>query len=143
MRKKLILTISSLFLLVLNCKFSILNSVYALDDPIGVINPTGYGIFSTPAIDSDGKLTGVIVLMNIVLRIVFIVAGLWTFLNFIIAGFDYMNGQGDAKKVANAWTRILQSLIGLVIIVASFLIAAIIGLVLYGDVTAILNPTIK
>ncbi|OGG15696.1 hypothetical protein A3D77_01560 [Candidatus Gottesmanbacteria bacterium RIFCSPHIGHO2_02_FULL_39_11] len=131
------------FSLLLSFSLSLSTPVYAQGDPIGTINPTGFGgLFSTPPISDTGQLTAVVILMNLVLRIIFIVAGLWTFLNFIIAGFDFMSASGDSKKVASAWTRIWQSLVGLIIIVASFLVAAIIGLVLYGNVTAILNPTI-
>lgn len=107
-----------------------------LDKIIGKISPP----VDTPGITDTGELTGIIGLINIILRIMFIIAGLYAFFNIIIAGFGFINAGGDPKQVTKAWERIWQSLVGLVIIVTSFLIAAIIGLVLFKDPTAILRP---
>jgi hypothetical protein len=49
---------------------------------------------------------------------------------------------GDSKKMTQAWDRIWQSLVGLVIIVASFVIAALVGLLFFGDAGFILSPRI-
>lgn len=92
------------------------------------------------AIDATGKLVGIISFLNIILKLIFIVAGLFAFFNIVIAGFDFINAGGDPKKVASAWERIWQSVLGLLIIVSSFLLAAIIGLILFKDPSAILNP---
>ena len=106
-------------------------------DPIGKINP----ITGLPAgIGAGGQLTGFILLFNSILRIIFIIAGIWALFNIIIAGISFISAGGDAKKVAQAWSRIWQSLLGLVIIVSSFLLAAIIGILLFKDPAAILNP---
>lgn len=108
-------------------------------DPVGKIIPPN----TTPGIDpSTGKLIGIVSFLNTILKLVFIAAGIWAFFNFIIAGFVFMSAGGDAKKVASAWDRIWQSLLGLVIIVSSFLVAAIVGLILLGDPGAIINPSL-
>jgi hypothetical protein len=108
-------------------------------DPIGMISPPA----NIPsAIDSSGKLIGIIAFMNILLRIVFIVAGLFAFLNIVLAGFGFLSAGGDPKMVARAWEKIYQSLLGIVIIVISFLFAAIIGILVFKDPTAILQPKI-
>ena len=107
-------------------------------DPIGCISPPSY---ITPGVDpTSGLPIGVMTLSNSLLKLVFIVAGLWAFLNLIVAGFGFMNAGGDAKMVTKAWNRIWQSLLGLLIIVVSFVIAAIIGMLLFKDPTAILQP---
>ena len=114
----------------------------ASDDPIGQISP----FVDTPGLEISGetaKLTGIIALLNIVLRLIFIFAGIWALLNIIIAGISFISAGGDAKKVASAWARIWQSLLGLVIIVSSFLLAAVIGILLFGDPTAILAPKLS
>ena len=80
--------------------------------------------------------------MSNILRLVFVVAGIFAFFNFIIAGFQYMNAGGDSKSLTAAWDRIWQSLIGLVIIVGSFAVAALIGQVFFGRPEAILSPMI-
>jgi len=105
-------------------------------DPIGKIkSPLG-----VTGITSQGQLTGIIGLVNSALRIIFIIAGLYALFNIVLAGMDFINAGGDPKKVANAWNKIWQSFVGLLIIVCSFLIAAIIGIILFGDPTYILNP---
>lgn len=109
-------------------------------DPIGKVSPPP---FIPSGIDASGKLTGIMVFLNSLLKIVFIVAGLWAFLNLILAGYQFISAGGDAKQIGNAWSRIWQSLLGLLIIVASFLIAAIIGILLFGNPTAILQPTLQ
>lgn len=85
---------------------------------------------------------GLILFFSNVLRIIFVVAGIFAFFNFIIAGFQYMNAGGDSKAVSAAWSTIWQSLVGLIIIVGSFAIAALIGQLVFGDASFILNPKI-
>ncbi|OGG20201.1 hypothetical protein A3D03_01255 [Candidatus Gottesmanbacteria bacterium RIFCSPHIGHO2_02_FULL_40_13] len=110
-------------------------------DPIGKITPPG----NLPILFDPGdptKLTGLISLINTLLRVTFIVAGLWAFLNIILAGFGFLSAGGDDKKIAKSWAQMWQSLIGLLFIVSSFIIAAIIGIVLFNDPSAILVPKI-
>lgn len=85
---------------------------------------------------------GLILFMSNILRLVFVVAGIFAFFNFIIAGFQYMNAGGDAKSVSAAWDRIWLSLVGLVVIIGSFAVAALMGQVFFGKPDAILNPMI-
>lgn len=109
-------------------------------DAIGKISPPS----NIPdVIDSTGKLTGLVVFINGILRLVFIVAGLWGFFNLILGGFGFINAGGDPKNIEKAWAKIWQSLLGLLIIVSSFVIAAIIGILLYKDPSAILNPKLQ
>lgn len=82
-------------------------------------------------------------LVTSILRLVFIGGGLLALFNFIVAGFQYMNAGGDSKALNSAWDKIWNSLLGLVIIVGSFALAAIVGQVLFHDALFILNPTIK
>lgn len=111
-----------------------------MDDVIGRITPPPY---IQPGIDPSGKLTGIMVFLNSILRIVFVVAGVWAFINIIIAGYQFMTAGGNPKAIQHAWERIWQTFLGLVIIVASFLIAAVIGLLLFKDPTAILQPKLQ
>ncbi len=118
-----------------------IRQVFAVEDPIGTINVTT-GILKDKAIDASGKLVGVMTLLNSILKVIFVIGGLWAFFNFIIAGYGFLSAGGDAKNMAKAWDRIWQSFIGLLFIVASFLLAAIAGILLFHDATAILNPTL-
>lgn len=77
-----------------------------------------------------------------VLRLFFVVAGIMALLNFLVAGFKFINAGGDSKAISAAWDKIWQSLMGLVIIVGSFAIAAIFGQLIFHNPTFILNPVI-
>ena len=112
----------------------------ATEDIIGKIEPS-LPLLQNSAIDDTGKLTGIMILVNSLLRIFFVVAGLWAFLNIILAGFGFMTAGGDPKKVSAATAKIWQTFVGIIIMVSSFLIAAIIGILLFQDATAILKPS--
>lgn len=85
---------------------------------------------------------GLILFFTNILRLVFVAAGILAFFNLIIAGFQYMQAGGDAKALQAAWDRIWQSLLGLILIVGSFALAALFGYIIFGDATFILNPKI-
>ena len=107
-----------------------------------------FGQIDNPLADSYGDVAagsgggGIIGFISNLIRLVTIAAGIWTFINTVIAGLTYITSAGDPEKTASAWRKINMSLIGLAIIVSSFALAAIIGLVLFGDSTAILQPKI-
>jgi hypothetical protein len=98
-----------------------------IDPPTG-----GYG----------GATTGVVSLLTNILRLAFAAAGIFAFINFIIAGFQYMTAGGDSKAMSAAWARIWQSLLGLLIVVISFALASLISYLMFGNANAILNPKI-
>jgi len=90
-----------------------------------------------------GSAAGVAGLGNLigaVLQILVVVAGIWALFNFIMAGYQFIQAGGDSKAVSAAWARIWQSLVGIVIVAASFLFAAIIGQIFFGEWDAILSP---
>ena len=92
---------------------------------------------------SCGASGGCLILfLNNVIKLVIVVAGLFAFFNIIFAGYAFMSAGDDPKKMAAAWSKIWQSLIGLLIVAASFLLAAIFGYIIFGEWNAILNPTV-
>lgn len=110
-----------------------------IDDVVGKItNPLPPAYKNIAA--GGGSQGGLILFFSNVLRLVFVAAGIYAFINFIIAGYEYMTAAGDTKALTNAWARIWQSLLGLVIIVGSFAAAALMGQLFFGNPTAILNP---
>lgn len=102
-----------------------------------VTNPLSgsYGDVASPG----GGLVG---LLSNLLRLVFVGAGMYALVNLIVAGFQYMQAGGDTKILAAAWNRIWQTLLGLIIIVGSFALAALFGYLIFGDAGFILNPVI-
>ena len=106
-----------------------------------------FQIFGTisppPGADKYGSVFfGLVPFLNNILRLIFVVAGLYGLFNLIIAGFGFMTAGGDAKMIEKSWNRIWQSLVGLIIVVCSFVLAAIFGYILFGDASSILNPKI-
>lgn len=111
------------------------------NDPIGCIHPPAFipPISINPA---TGEVPELVNFLNIILKLIFVVAGLFAFLNLILAGFAFISAGGDPKNVTKAWDKIWQTFVGLLIIVSSFLIAAIIGILFFGDATALIAPKI-
>lgn len=97
-----------------------------------ITGPTAYG----------SGASGIIIFFTNIVRLVFVVAGIYAFLNFIIAGYQYMSAGGDAKALQAAWGRIWQTLIGLVIVVTAFLLTSLVSYLLFGNATYILNPQV-
>jgi len=100
-------------------------------------------------IDLPGPLTGygeykpgLINFFNNLLKLITLVAGLFTVINFIMAGYGIMSSQGDPEKISKAQSKIWNSVIGMVIIVASFSFAALLGWLLFKNTYTILKPKI-
>ncbi len=85
---------------------------------------------------------GLILFLTNILRLVFVVAGIYAFINFILAGFQYMGAGGDTKALTAAWNRIWNSLLGLILVVGSFALAALFSQLIFGRPDFILNPTL-
>lgn len=87
-------------------------------------------------------IPGLLQFLNNIIKLLIVIAGLYAFINLILAGYQFMSAGGEPKEVEKAWAKIWQSLIGLLIIAGSFLLAAIFGWLLFKDPTAILVPKI-
>jgi len=89
---------------------------------------------------AQGK--GLIGFASNLIKLVMVLAGIWSFLNIIFAGFNYITQSTNPEAIANANRQIYMSLLGLVIIVGSFALAGIFGWLLFGNASAILVPRI-
>ncbi len=108
-----------------------------MDNPFGTITPPSalskYG-------DKPGAAIGTIV--QYVIWILIISAGVYAVFNFILAGYAFMSAGDDPKKVAGAWSKIWQTALGLAVAAGALVLAAIFGQLIFGDAAAILNPSI-
>ena len=102
---------------------------------VGEITPPPIGY---PDIEAGGLGS----FLNNILMLITTMAGLFALFTLILAGYGYMSANGDEKKVQQAWAKIWQSLLGLGIVAAAFLIAALVGWIFFKDVTFIINPKI-
>ena len=87
--------------------------------------------------------SGLITLLNSVLNLMVMGAGIFALVNFILAGYGFITAGGEPQKIENAWAKIWQSLIGLVIVAGSFTLAGIFGKLIFNDFGAIINPEIQ
>ena len=105
----------------------------------GTINPPG----STNSYTKYGALaatTGLTRLLSNLLTFLITIAGLFTLVNFIIAGYLYLSANAEPQKIAAAGNKMLQSLIGLAIISVAFIIAGIIGYIFFKDPAFLFKP---
>src|SRR3989338_1152982 len=109
----------------------------------GAINPPIAG-YSGVAGSADFFNIGLPQFLNNLIFLVTVIGGLVTIFNVLIAGFTYISASGDPKKVEEAWTKIWQSLLGLVIMASFVIFAGLINKIVFGGTTTpfnILQPT--
>ncbi|MGB9706517.1 MAG: hypothetical protein ACPLXP_00370 [Microgenomates group bacterium] len=109
-------------------------------DIIGKITPPEP--FATKYGGALGEQGGLIRFFNNIIRLLIVGGGIWAFINLILAGYGFLGAGDDPKKMEAAWQKIWQSMLGLLFILGSFVLAAIFGFLLFGDPTAILKPKI-
>lgn len=101
---------------------------------IGEVNPP-------PGVDKYGNLLsgGPTILISNLVKFAIVIAGLYAVINLITAGYGFMSAGGDPKKVAGASAKIWQTFIGLAVAGGAFILAAIIGQILFGNADALLQ----
>ncbi len=90
-----------------------------------------------------GDGTGMFIILNNIMKFLIAGAGVFALLNFIIAGYQFISANNDPQKINNAWSKIWQSMLGVLIAAGSFTIAGVAGKLIFGEWTAIINPTIE
>ena len=107
------------------------------DDIFGIVSPP-------PGVSKYGDISesGLINFANNLFKLLIAGGGLYAFINIILAGFTFMSAAGDAKKIEQSVAKIWQSVLGLGLMAGSFVGAAVIGWIIFGDATAILSPKI-
>lgn len=118
---------------------------YAVPDPIKKIFGT---TTPPPGVDQYSKnfifneVEGLTLLLGNIVKISIFVAGLYSLFNFLSAGILYIGSSGNPESIKQASAKIWMSMLGLLIVAASLVISAIIGLIFFKDATAILQPII-
>lgn len=120
----------------------------------GVLTPTGgecgsaiIGGVEPPsaiaAINTEsGQEIGIIFFVSRALNFANIIAGILVMVNFVLAGFSYITSAGNSGNMAKINEKLMWSIVGILIIVISYTLAAIFGLVFYGDPTFIITPVL-
>lgn len=109
------------------------------------MNPNPFGTIEVPKSALSGKDPGQAIgsLIQLAIGILIVGAGIYALINLVLAGYAFMSAGDDAKKVAGAWAKIWQTLMGLAFAAGAFVLAAIFGQLIFGDPTFILKPTIQ
>lgn len=106
-------------------------------NPFGTIDkPSSLSNFP----DDPGAAFGKLIQFG--LRALIIGAGIYALFNLVLAGYSFMSAGDDSKKVAGSWAQITQTIIGLSVAAGSFVIAALIGQLLFGNPMFLLTPSI-
>ena len=87
----------------------------------------------------DLSSLALITFLNNVVALITVIAGIWTMFNFISAGYLFLSSSNEPQKLAAANNKILQSVIGLAIVAAAYVIAGILGFILFKDSTKLLK----
>ena len=80
--------------------------------------------------------------LNLALKLLMVGGGIYALFNLVLAGYAFLSAGDDPKKMEGAWAKIWQTALGLIFMAGAFVLAAIFGLLIFGDAGAILNPKI-
>lgn len=86
-----------------------------------------FGTIENPTKYASDQGSGLFDFLSNVLKFIGVAAGIFLILQLIFAGYQYINANGDIKKTEQAWNQIWQSLLGLIIVSAAFIIAGLVG----------------
>jgi hypothetical protein len=102
----------------------------------GTINNSdfGNGLSATPLEKMANIISGVIGFMTIG-------AGIWFIFMFLVGGYTWMTSMGDKHRLEEARDRIVNALIGLVIVVGGWAMLALVGQ--FFGIDTMLNDTTK
>lgn len=81
-------------------------------------------------------------LLDLLIRTLIVGAGIYALINLVLAGYAFISAGDDPKKVAGAWAKIWQTLLGLAVAAGSFVLAAIFGKLVFNDYMFLLKPKI-
>lgn len=110
--------------------------ILAQANPFGTVSPP-------PGVGAHGAgPEGLISLISTMLKLLVVLGGIWALINIIFAGYGFISAGGDPKAIEKAWAKIWQSMVGLLFIAGAFVIAAVIGQLIFGDPSVILNPKV-
>ena len=73
--------------------------------------------------------------------VVAVVAGIWVLINIFLAAYTAILSSGDAQAMQKVRNNITNSVIGLLLIVLAYTIAALAGAILFGDSKLFTKPT--
>jgi len=81
-------------------------------------------------------------LISNLFRLAIFAIGIIAMINVIVSGIQYIGSTGNPEAIKKASSRIWMSLLGLVIVAGSLVLAGIIGAIFFGNPYVLINPII-
>ena len=81
--------------------------------------------------------------MSAIISFIVVVAGVYALWQLLTGGLGYVTSNGDKVKDQEYNHKMLMAILGLCVIGASFIIAAVVSKLLFGNSSVIFSPTLK
>jgi len=124
------------------CFFCLLQPALILAAPTESIGKIEVPVGTQAYNQESGQPIALVFFVSNLLKLSTVVAGIWTLVNFVLAGFKFLTSQGDPGTMTKVTTKITQSIFGIVLIAIAYTATAVIGLVLFGQADIFLNPQV-
>jgi magnesium-transporting ATPase (P-type) len=85
---------------------------------------------------------GLIWFANNLMRVMIYGSLLIALINIVVSGIQYIGSSGNPEILKAASSRIWISVLGLIVAGGSLVVAGVLGLIFFGNATAIISPTI-
>jgi len=89
--------------------------------------------FSNTDINPVAKFSTIGSFVNIIVPVLMLVGGLITLTMLLLGAYKYLTSEGNPEKISKAQSTLLYAVLGLFLIVASFILTKVIGWVLQVD----------
>lgn len=95
-------------------------------------------IYGQNSTTNEGALSDLETFLSTLIGVITVVGSLFFIVNFLLAALSWITAGGDSGKISSARDKMVQSMIGLIVVVAAYAIVGLIGSVVGLD---ILNPS--
>jgi len=101
-------------------------------------------INAPPGVSRYGSATGggLVNFGSNILKLMIVVAGIYALFNIVLAGYGFLGAGDDSNKIAAAWAKIWQSVLGLAIAAGAGGLAMIFSWLIFGNALTIIQPQI-
>lgn len=86
------------------------------------------------------KISDILLVVKNIIRLLAPVAGLAFFIMIVVGGYQFLTSGGDPKGVAQARTTLTYAILGIILVVAAWLILSLIGQITGVPVTTVEFP---
>lgn len=105
-------------------QFNLIKSIYAVDD-IGTIEPPSWIKEKWMSDGTSGQ--ALFRFISTLIVVATTVAGIFFVVQLITTGYLYLNSNGDPKKIEMASQKLMQSLVGIIIVASALTLGTVVG----------------